>query len=252
MGSTVSFSIAGYSLGTKGVLLFLDDLFNPQHPLNAHAHRLVCVVLVADPWRPFGKSFWMGPIQAGQGIGAPYYRLSKAAQDALGYRCCWLVNPADLYTNAPLGGTGQVLADVEEIILGTSVSDPLGTLEKAISMLAKILLQDSGLGLGSMGTGLLQGAAGGGSIIGLVPLLIPLLLGSFQGLIGGIAGNGSNLPAGPAADVQAAILALKFFGSGTAPHISYHDTPWGPGPQTFLQLGTQHCADWGSRVPVLT
>lgn len=283
MGSTVTFAIAGYSLGTKGVILFLNRLFDPNDPLYVHRDRLVCVVLIADPWRPFGKSFYLGPVQAGQGIGAPSFTMSKAAQDALGWRCCWLVNPADLYTNAPLGGTGQVLDDVEEFILGTAVSDPLGTMAKFVRMLLQLVVKDGGLigggatvnqpggassptsggGLGDILGGLLGGGSPGslitgvasGSIgltAGLVPLMLPLLLGSFEGLIDGIAGNGTNLPTGPAADVQAAILALKFFGSGTAPHISYHNTAWGPGPQTFLQLAIQHAADWGSRVPVLT
>ncbi|OCB41886.1 hypothetical protein A5677_00500 [Mycobacterium malmoense] len=286
LGSTVTFAIAGYSLGTKGVILFLNDLFDPNHPLYEHRDRLVCVVLVADPWRPFGKSFYLGPVQAGQGIGAPSFTMSKAAQDALGWRCCWLVNPADLYTNAPLGGTGQVLDDVQEFILGTAVSDPLGTMAKFVQMLLQLVVKDGGLlkggqtvnqpgGTQAGGGGLLGGVLGGGGLLGgllgggspaslitgiaggsigltagLVPLILPLLLGSFEGLIDGISGNGTNLPTGPAADVQAAILALKFFGSGTAPHLSYHDTAWGPGPQTFLQLGIQHAADYGSRVPV--
>ncbi|OBL08217.1 hypothetical protein A5646_12840 [Mycobacterium sp. 1245499.0] len=278
LGSTVTFGVTGYSLGTKGVILFLNDLFNPNHPLYPHRDRLVCVVLVADPWRPFGKSFYLGPVQAGQGIGTPYFTMSKAAQDALGWRCCWLVNPADLYTNAPLGGTGQVLADVEEFILGTAVSDPLGTMAKFVQMLLQLVVKDGGIinggaivnqpggttGSGGLG-GILGGLLGGGSpaslitgvaggsiglTAGLVPLMLPLLVGGFEGLIDGISGNGTNLPTGPAADVQAAILALKFFGSGTAPHISYHNTTWGPGPQTFLQLGIQHAADYGSRVPV--
>lgn len=282
LGSTVTFAVTGYSLGTKGVILFLNDLFNPQHPLYEHRDRLVCVVLVADPWRPFGKSFYLGPVQSGQGIGAPYFTMSKAAQDALGWRCCWLVNPADLYTNSPLGGTGQVLADVEEMILGLSVTDPLGMMARAVQMLLQLVVKDGGLlnggqnvnqpnpitGTGGLLGGILGGILGGdtnpaslitgvagGSIgltAGLVPLMLPLLLGSFEGLIDGISGNGTNLPTGPAADVQAAILALKFFGSGTAPHLAYHSTPWGHGPQTFLQLGIQRAADYGSRVPVRT
>jgi hypothetical protein len=79
-----------------------------------------------------------------------------------------------------------------------------------------------------------------------------VLESGFQGLIAGISGNGSNLPPGVAADVQAAILALKFYGSGIWPHVHYHDTPWGSGPQTYLQLGIQHANDWGTRTAVLT
>lgn len=281
LGSTVTFAVAGYSLGTKGVILFLNDLHDPNHPLYAHRHRLVAVVLIADPWRPFGKSFYLGPIASGQGIGTPYFTMSKAAQDALGYRCCWLVNPADLYTNSPLGGTGLVLADVEEMILNLSLSDPMSVMGGFVKMLLQLVVRDGGLlpgtgggvvnqppGAAQGGGGLLGGLLGGGGLDpaalltsvaggatpvtpGIAGLILPLLLGGFEGLIAGISGNGENLPKGPAADVQAAILALKFFGSGTAPHLAYHSTPWGIGPQTFLQLGIQHMADWGSRVPVL-
>lgn len=257
MGSTVTFSIAGYSLGTKGVILFLNNLFDPNHFLYQHRDRLVAVLLIADPWRPFGKSFFMGPVQAGQGIGTPYFTMSKAAQDALGWRCCWLVNPADLYTDAPLGGTGMVLADFEETILGTAVSDPLGTMMKFVQLAMKLITKDGGLQTifgGAGGMGLISGIASGSTLLtgGIAALLLPILLGGFQGLISGVSGNGANLPAGVAADVQAAILALKFFGSGTGPHLAYHVATWGPTPQTFLQLGIQHLADWGNRVPVLT
>jgi len=89
--------------------------------------------------------------------------------------------------------------------------------------------------------------------LGLAPLLLPLLEGSFTGLLDGITGNGADLPVGVAADVQAAILALKFFGSGVWPHLHYHDQPWSPNsPQTYLQLAIQHANDWGTRTAVLT
>lgn len=253
MSTTATFSVFGYSLGCKGPVQFLNKLFDPAHPLYAHRGRLVCVVLVADPWRPFGHSFYMGPIPEGRGIGAPYFTMSDAAIAGLGWRCCWLANPADLYTNSPLGATGQVLADVEEIVLGTSVSDPLGTIGKVIPLLLKIIQKDGGLQslLGGFAP-ILGGIAGGSTVLtaGLVTLLLPILGSAFQGLISGVSGNGSNLTPGVAADVQAAILALKFFGSGTAPHIGYHATNWGSGPQTFLQLGMQHANDWAGRVPV--
>ena len=270
-GSTVSFAIAGYSLGTKGVVQFLNRLFDTNDPLNAHAHRLVCVVLIADPWRPFGHTFFLGPIPSGQGVGAPFFTMSDAAIAALGWRCCWLANPGDMYTNAPLGATGQVLGDVGQIILETRVSDPLGTIQGAIPYLLRIVEKDGGLPvlggtasgstgplgglLGSTGVSLLQGVASGQTMLtlGLAGLLLPLLEGGFTGLLDGITGNGVDLPAGVAADVQAAILALKFYGSGTWPHIHYHDQPWSAnGPQTYLQLGIQHANDWGTRTAVVT
>lgn len=255
-GSTVTFAVTGYSLGTKGVVMFLNDLFNPAHPLNAHAHRFVCAVLIADPWRPFGHTFYLGPIPGGQGIGSPYFTMTPQAITALGWRCCWLANPADMYTNSPLGATGQVLADIEQIVLATAASDPLGTIKSAIPYLLKLVEKDGGLQtmFGGSALGLLTGVAGGATALtgSLVGLLLPLLESGFEGLIDGISGNGSNLPPGAAADVQAAILALKFYGSGIAPHLAYHTTRWGSGPQTYLQLGIQHANDFGSQVPVTT
>lgn len=288
MGSTVTFAVSGYSLGTKGVVQFLDRLFDPNDPLYVHRNRLVCVVLVADPWRPFGKSFYLGPIASGQGIGTPYFTMSKAAQDALGYRCCWLVQENDLYTNSPLGATGQVLADCEQIVLGTALSDPLGTMGNAVKYLLQLVIKDGGLqtvlggtaapvneppgasagggllgGLGGILTGVLGGGASGASLLTgiasgstlltptLAGLLLPVLVGGFEGILSGALGNGSNLPPGVAADAQAAVLALKFYGGGIQGHLTYHANPWSANsPQTFLQLGIQHAADWGSRVPV--
>jgi len=270
-GSTVSFAIAGYSLGTKGVVQFLNRLFDTNDPLNAHAHRLVCVVLMADPWRPFGHTFFLGPIPSGRGIGAPFFTMSDAAIAAMGWRCCWLAAPGDLYTNSPLGATGQVLADGERIVLETAVSDPLNTIKTVIPYLLRMVGKDGGLPvlggtasggtgplgglLGSTGVALLQGVASNPTTLtlGLATLLLPLLEGSFTGLVDGITGNGADLSAGVAADVQAAILALKFFGSDVWPHIHYHDQPWSPNsPQTYLQLAIQHANDWGTRTAVVT
>jgi hypothetical protein len=288
LNNTGTFGVAGYSLGTKGLIMFLNDLFDPTHPLFAHRDRLVCVVLIADPWRPFGKSFFLGPITSGQGIGAPYFTMSAAAQAALGWRCCWLAQENDMYTNSPLGAVGQVLADVEQIILSTSLDDPLGTMGAAAKYLLQLVSKDGGLGTllglpggtttnepigtatpGGLG-GLLGGLLGGGGLIGsmgggallsgvlggstaLTGGIAGSLVGLLTGLIGGITGDGDNLQPGVQADTEAAILALKFFGGGIRGHLTYEVDPWSANNgQTYLQLGIQHAADWGSRVPVLT
>lgn len=259
LGSSVTFSIFGYSLGCQGVVLFLNRLFNPSDVLYAQRDRLVAVVLIADPWRPFGKSFYNGPVPSGQGIGAPYFTMSQQAQDELGWRCCWLSNPADMYTNSPLGATGQVLADVEQIILGTAVSDPMATIGNAIPYILKLIQTDGGLApmltgqMGSQGILDIFSAVASGSMVltaGLVAILGPILESALSGLMAGIGSNGTIMVPGIAADVQAAILALKFFGSGIAPHCQYHTAAWGIGPQTYLQLGIQHAADWANRVQV--
>lgn len=302
MTNTGTFGVSGYSLGNKGVIQFLNKLFDPAHPLYPHRTRLVCVVLIADPWRPFGKSFYLGPVCSGQGIGTPYFTMSTGAQTELGWRACWLAQENDMYTNAPLGATGQVLADVEQIVLGTSLASPLATMGNAVKYLLQIVTKDGGLqtllglpaasvnqlpaaatpvnplggllgGLGGLG-GLLGGAGGlggllgGGGVSGLdltsllggltsgsTPLttgLAGVLVGSLTGLIDGITGDGANMPTGIGADVQAMILALKFFGGGIRGHLTYDVDPWSANSgQTYLQLGIQHAADWGARTPVL-
>jgi hypothetical protein len=262
--------------------MFLNDLFDPTNPLYQHRHRLVCVLLIADPWRPFGKSFYLGPICSGQGIGTPYFTMSQAAQDALGYSCCWLAQENDMYTNAALGAVGQVLADVEQIVLGTAISDPLTTMGNAVKYLLQLVTKDGGLGtlLGLPGgtttnepTGQSAGAGGLGGLLGgliggsmgsllsgvlsgttvLTTGLAGSLVGAIMGLVGGITTDGDNLQPGVQADTEAAILALKFYGGGIRGHLTYDVDPWSANSgQTYLQLGIQHCADWGSRVPVLT
>lgn len=268
LNNTGTFAVDGYSLGTKGVIQFLNALCDPTNALYEHRDRLVCVVLVADPWRPFGKSFYLGPICSGQGIGAPYFTMSAAAQEFLGWRCCWLAQENDMYTNAPLGAVGQVLADVEQIILGLSMSDPLATMSLLVTYLWKIVSKDGGLqsvlGLPAGTTtnepggqttidplgGLLGGIINGNTILSIP--IAGLLIALIEGLIAGIQGYGQNIEPGVEADTQAAIIALKFFGGGIVGHLTYDVDPWsGNSPQTFLQLGIQHAADWGTRVPVL-
>lgn len=268
LNNTGTFAVDGYSLGTRGVIQFLNKLFDPTTALYPHRNRLVCVVLVADPWRPFGKSFYLGPVCSGQGIGAPYFTMSAAAQEGLGWRCCWLAQESDMYTNSPLGAVGQILADVEQIILGLSMSDPLGTMSLLVTYLWQIVSKDGGLqsvlGLpagtttnepGGQTTTDPLGGLLGGIINGNTLLTIPiagLLIALVEGLIAGIGGFGTNVEPGVEADTEAAILALKFFGGGIQGHLTYHVNPWsGNSPQTFLQLGIQHAADWAARVPVV-
>jgi hypothetical protein len=62
-----------------------------------------------------------------------------------------------MYANSPLGGTGMVLADVEEIILGLSIADPMGTMMLALQEMMKIITQDAGLMEMLPGGGLLSG-----------------------------------------------------------------------------------------------
>lgn len=267
LNNTGTFAVDGYSLGTKGVIQFLNKLFDPTTELYPHRGRLVCVVLIADPWRPFGKSFYLGPVCSGQGIGAPYFTMSAAAQAALGWSCCWLAQENDMYTNAPLGAVGQILADVEKIILGLSLDDPLALMGLLVTYIWKIVSQDGGLqtvlGLPAAPTtnepggqttidplgGLLGGIINGNTIL-TIPVA-GLIIALIEGLIAGIQGYGQNIEPGVDADTQAAVLALKFFGGGIQGHLTYDVDPWsGNSPQTFLQLGIQHAADYGSRVPV--
>jgi hypothetical protein len=144
MGSTVTFGIAGYSLATKGIHMFLNDITNPAAPavsappppgLRGSDRRPVAAVRTLVLPRPH-------PIGAGHRN--PLLHPVQRAIETLGWRICWLTNPADMYANSPLGGTGMVLADVEEIILGLSMADPMGTMMLALQEMMKIITQDAG------------------------------------------------------------------------------------------------------------
>lgn len=221
--------IGGYSAGAVVAAKVRQWL------LETHPDNYLCSFSFGDPTRPFGASYYLGPVLAGHGISSWRYG------DPTDWRHCWLTHPDDMYGNVPLGATGDIMDTAYDMVTATELSDPLGTVAAIIPKIIEIL-GEVGITLPLLGTGLLTG-----SPIAMAGALLPLLTSMLPGLISAGGGNPGALT-GPAAAVQAAVIALRFAASGTAPHIQYHlDEVW-PG-QTYLGLAVQHVTDWCSRVP---
>lgn len=252
-----TFVLGGYSLGAIAASLLRRSL-EPGGELAEFRPNLVCGVTLGNPSRAFGHTYYLGAIPNGQGI-SDFHLGDYILHD---WQWCDLAHQDDLYTNTPLGATGDIIEQFYKIIMGTAVSDPMGTLTRMIPPMIQAVedaLGASGSGalgagglMGLLGGGLGGGLAGGaGGIAMLLPSLLPMLISLMGGLMGG-GGIGADAGAtGPVAAIQAMILALKFFASGTGPHINYHVNEVWPG-QTFLGLGIQHVRDWASRTPVKT
>lgn len=262
-----TFGLGGYSLGEIVVARLLDALFTPGGRLYAHRGRFVASFHIGPPARPLGAAYFNGTPAPGVGISS--WRLPQAVLGEVGARACYLCHPEDMYGAIPVpipGGTGDIMETVFDMVTDAGMSDFLGTVQRMIPHLLEIA-SDAGvlgaIGMGGVGQsdpnnplsllGSLGGLAGGGALllnpITIVPMLLPLLIAALPGLIAGIGGGvGGNLT-GPAAAAQAAIIAMKFLMTGTAPHINYHAWEVWPG-QTYLGLAIQHVRHWASTVPV--
>lgn len=262
-----TFVLGGYSLGEIVVAMLLDALFTPGGELYEHRDRFVCSFHIGPPARPLGAAFFNGTPAPGVGISS--WRLPHAVLTEVGARACYLCHPDDMYGAIPVpipGGTGDIMETVFDMVTDAGMSDFIGTVTRMIPHLLEIA-SDAGVlgavGMGGVGQmdpnnplsmiGALPALLGGGALllnpITIVPMLLPLFIAAMPGLIAGIGGGvGGNLT-GPAAAAQAAIIAMKFLMTGTAPHINYHAWEVWPG-QTYLGLAIQHTRDWASRTPI--
>lgn len=218
--------IGGYSWGAY-VAARLREWIHETHPEN-----YLCSFSYGDPTRPFGGSGYLVKVPSGQGIGSWHYG------DPKDYRHLWLTTEEDMYGNVPPGAVWEIMEDFYTMVVNTQLSDPLGTVQRIIPALLEALA-DAGAPsivkslLNSGDPNLIKGAA------------LPLLAGMLPGLLAAVGGNPDKLT-GLGAAVLAAIIAIKFFVAGTAPHIHYHDWDVKPG-QTYLGLGIQHVRDWSTR-----
>lgn len=231
-----SFILGGYSLGAIVAAMLRAEL-EPGGPLAAYRQNYVCGFTIGGPSRAFGHTYYLGAIPNGRGISD--FQLPQAC-------CTWdwcdLAHPDDMWTNVPLGDAGDIMTAIYRAVTNTQLSDPLGTLQAILVAIPTVLLE-AGVSiplLTQLGAGALSG-----NPVAMAGVLLPVLMSALPGLIGG---HGGELT-GPAAAVQAAIIALKFAVSGTAAHINYHAWEVWPG-QTYLGLAIQHVRDWAGRTPV--
>lgn len=220
--------LGGYSAGAC-VTAILVEWMKAEYPDN-----YLCSFSFGDPTRPFGGSYFLGPILAGEGISSTHYG------DPKDYRHCWLTDPDDMYGNVPLGDTGEIMHTAYDMVTQVELSNIIDTTKRLIPLIMEIM-EEAGIELPAVLAGL------GGGIPGLISFGLPILIGMLPGLIAGIGGNTADLT-GPAAAAQAAIIALKFMASQppTAPHIQYEFRQVWPG-QTYLGLASQHVRDWSMR-----
>ncbi|MHC9292077.1 hypothetical protein ACRCUN_06390 [Mycobacterium sp. LTG2003] len=232
-----TYVLGGYSAGAI-VAAKLRAMLEPGQPLAEFRRNYVCGFAIGNPSRAFGHTYYLGAIPNGRGISDFNMPASTLAWD-----WCDLAHPDDMYANVPLGDAGDIMTAIYQAVTDTQLSDPAGTLRAIIAAIPKVLAE-AGVSiplLTQVGTGALSG-----NPAALAGVLLPVLVSTLPALIGGA---GAGPLTGPAAAVQAAIVALKFALSGTAPHINYHAWEVWPG-QTYLGLAIQHVRDWASRIPV--
>jgi PE-PPE domain len=114
----------------------------------------------------------------------------------------------DMYASVPVTQVGTIMTDVYTAATAVQLNDFAAFLEAMVKDLLQ-LVEDSGV---------LKGILGG--LAGLLGMGAEALISLLIGLITGPKANAT----GVAADVQAALLGLKFLtapGGSTAPHISY-------------------------------
>lgn len=254
LNPSIGVVIGGYSAGAVAAARFREWLL-ANYPQN-----YVCSFSFGDPTRPSGGVYFAGKAAPGHGISTWRYG------DITDWRHCWLAQEGDMYTSVPEGDTGLILGDFYDIVTRVELSDPLGTfgaiLQKVPDILthvgilgdarhkvsepvnnllgvaSQILFQPRNQAQPDLFGGLLSGNPNAWNSLGLANP-IGLVLNSLTGLLDG-------QPDDLAAAINAAVVAIRFAASGTAPHITYETAEVWPG-QTYLGLAVQHVRDWGSR-----
>lgn len=143
-----------------------------------------------------------------------------------------------MYANVPLGDAGDIMTAIYQAVVEVELSDPVGTLRAIVAAIPKVL-SEAGIKLPALASTARAEPAAAAAV------MLPALTATLPGLAGADPARLS----GPAAAVQAAIIALRFAASGTAAHVNYHAWEVWPG-QTYLDLAIQHVREWASRTPV--
>jgi hypothetical protein len=198
----------------------------PGGRLERFADNYVCGMMVANPARAFGHTFFLGPIPDGEGI-AEFH----VPQAALTWDWCELVQPDESTPTCRSVTSADVCRQGNNMVMDTKVSDPIGMMQKMIPDILG-MLDEAGVDLPPNPVGILAGVWAG-----LVAAMLP-------GVMPNVGGE-------TAAAVQAAKLALIFFAGPppTRSHITYDTVEVQPG-RTYLQICVQHVRDWSARKDV--
>lgn len=220
--------VAGYSLGAIAATKYFLE-FLPGGRLQEFREDFVAAVTLGNPARSYGRTFYLGPIPAGEGISD--IRIPEDERNRLGWRWCDLAAPGDLYTNVTGGPEVlKVCRAAYKAVMTQQIHDPAKLIQSMLPIITEAL-----------------GAAG---------IVLPGLPGINLGGLGFGAFNNAvtapGIPGGaPAAVMQAAFQGIKFATTNppTAPHITYEFAEVVPG-RTYLDIGVQHVNDWAGRIPV--
>lgn len=222
-----TFMLCGYSQGADAASR-VRALLEPGGRLERHRDRYVAGVMIGNPARRAGHTFYNGAVPAGEGIADWHVPASACTWD-----WCELVQPGDLYACVPIGDIGDICRKAYTLVMNLQVTD-LAALASAFLQNLMGLLDEAGIDpQGLQKPDQLIGGFIGGLISSLAPQLAPLVTANTN-------------PEAVAAS-QAAVLGLKFAATQppTLPHISYEWAQALPG-MSYLGLGIQHVNHWAA------
>lgn len=203
---------------------------------DAYPDNYLCSFSFGDPTRPFGGSYYKGPVLSGEGISSWHYG------DINDYRHCWLTDPGDMYGNVPLGEVGKIMQFCYDLVTAIELGDPLQTARSIIPRIPEVA-ELLGIEIPSV----LRYATDGVIGSGLISIGLPMLLNIITSFV---FNKDPESLTGAAAAAKAVQIAVQFATANppTAPHIQYEHRQVWPG-QSYLGLAIQHVRDWGSRIP---
>lgn len=225
-----TFILGGYSLGAIVASMLRAEL-EPGGPLAQYRDNYVAGFVFGNPARAFGHTYYLGAIPNGRGI-ADWH----LPRECCTWDWCELAHGDDMYANVPLGDAGDIMTEIYQAVTAVELSDPRATL-RAILLAIPDVLTKAGITIPLLTS--VGGAALAGDPKAVAGVLLPVLGSTLTGMLQGGPATG------PAAALQAAIIAIRFAAAGTAPHVNYHSWETLPG-MTYLDLAVQHVKHWAA------
>lgn len=251
-----TFGLGGYSQGGE-VAAMIRMALSPGGELAQFMPNYVGGFTFGNPRRPAGHTGGGAPDPGGAGISTTL--MTAADVDANWWdEANGPANGAsgiDMYTATPNNGAGTIIRTFYTMATSFGFSD-FGAMVTAIAKgIMQLLAQVLGV----------QVTPGGGILGELEGLLAKfVVLGQLAGAgVGLLKGDGLSLGIGSAAPtleslgvgvmdaIEAAVIALKFLGSGTAPHVTYESTFATPGV-THIQHAIDHVNSCATAVTART